>query len=453
MQLENTSSHVNTHKRKLSSRRARDIPDYLDTLDGFRAAATIMVLLFHYWQQSWVSFSWKFTLFAHTFTISLEPWITSGSLGVEMLFLLSGFCLYYPLAMHPERRFNAREFAYKRFVRIMPGYWLCFLTGAVLYLGSMPWAELRSYQMSGTEWWYHFVGGLFLGQTATPRMFTNPFNGVLWSLPIELEFYFLFPLILRAFKKRPALVTACALLIGESWRFYLRSVNSGNIVFLMNQLPGMIDVFVGGMYAAHLTGRIKRAMDEKQLRSLAPAFTALTIGCVMFFWLDQMLMNASRSAPGGTAVAQMHLRKYNIIALGLAVMSSVFAGSWLRRIFGNPFTRFISTISYQLYMWHMLIALRFKEWHWPPYTIPEGGSYPMHDAAWRWPYFMLSLSVSLVIATLLTYCFERPIARTLTRHRPGWVTAGGNALAPQIIAPLLGVAMYLLLQWTLGSII
>lgn len=440
------------HKRGLS-RRARDIPNYLDTLDGFRAAATIMVLLFHYWQQSWVGFSWNVQLGAHTFNISLEPWITSGSLGVEILFLLSGFCLFYPLAMNPNRPFNAREFAYKRFVRIMPSYYLCFLVGALLYMGCTPWASLRSYQMSDREWWYHFIGGLFFGETATPRMFTNPFNGVLWSLPIEMEFYLLFPLILRSFKKRPTLVMVCAFAVGESWRFYLRSVDSSNIVFLMNQLPGMIDVFVGGMYSAWLTGRIKHALDEKQLKSLAPVFTMLTIGFVMFFWLDQMLMNASRLAPGGTAVAQMNLRKYNIIALGLAVMSSAFSNGWLRLIFGNPFTRFISTISYQLYMWHMLVALRFKEWHIPPYTIPEGQSYPMNDEAWRWPYFMISLVVSLIVATLLTYCFERPVSRALTRRKPAFVSRGGNSFAAQILVPVAGVCMYLLLVAVLNSIL
>ena len=320
-------------------------------------------------------------------------------------------------------------------------------------MGCTPWASLRSYQMSDREWWYHFIGGLFFGETATPRMFTNPFNGVLWSLPIEMEFYLLFPLILRSFKKRPTLVMVCAFVVGESWRFYLRSVDSSNIVFLMNQLPGMIDVFVGGMYSAWLTGRIKHALDEKQLKSLAPVFTMLTIGFVMFFWLDQMLMNASRSAPGGTAVAQMNLRKYNIIALGLAVMSSAFSNGWLRLIFGNPFTRFISTISYQLYMWHMLVALRFKEWHIPPYTIPEGQSYPMNDEAWRWPYFMISLVVSLIVATLLTYCFERPVSRALTRRKPAFVSRGGNGLAAQILVPVAGVCMYLLLVTVLNSIL
>ena len=76
--------------RRELNRRARDIPNYLDTLDGFRALATVMVLLFHYWQQSWVSFSWRLQLGSYTLNLSIEPWITSGSLGVEMLFILRG---------------------------------------------------------------------------------------------------------------------------------------------------------------------------------------------------------------------------------------------------------------------------------------------------------------------------------------------------------------------------
>ena len=104
-------------------------------------------------------------------------------------------------------------------------------------------------------------------------------------------------------------------------------------------------------------------------------------------------------------------------------------------------------------MWHMLVALRFKEWHIPPYTIPEGQSYPMNDEAWRWPYFMISLVVSLIVATLLTYCFERPVSRALTRRKPAFVSRGGNGLAAQILIPVAGVCMYLLLVVVLNSIL
>ena len=59
--------------------RARSIPDYVDTLDGFRAIATLLVLIFHYWQQSWVS------MVVHIGPISIDftPVVSIGSLGVS----------------------------------------------------------------------------------------------------------------------------------------------------------------------------------------------------------------------------------------------------------------------------------------------------------------------------------------------------------------------------------
>ena len=83
--------------------RGRDcIPDYVDTLDGFRALGVLLVMIFHFWQQSWFTFS--FTVFGYR--VDFTNIVVNGSFGVDILFILSGFCLYYPLAMHPERRLH-----------------------------------------------------------------------------------------------------------------------------------------------------------------------------------------------------------------------------------------------------------------------------------------------------------------------------------------------------------
>ena len=443
-----------------SNKRAREIPGYLDTLDGFRAAATLMVMLFHYWQQSWVGYTWNIYIGTYRWRLSLEPWIVTGGLGVEVLFLLSGFCLFYPYALNPERELNAREYAWKRFVRIMPSYYLCFLTGAILYMNIMPWASENGYQMSTNEWWYHFVGGIFMGETATTRMFTNPFNGALWSLPIEVEFYILFPLILRFFRKRPTLVMVITFAFSESWRFYLRSVDSRNITFLMNQLPGMLDVFVGGMYAAYLTGIIRRARQSQDLTdqnrlAMRKVFTALTLGFLLFFSLNQMIVYQARysDAANAMSVAQTNMRKFDTVAIGLALCCSGFSHNWLRRTLGNPFSRYMATISYQFYMWHMLIALKLKTWHIPPYTIPEDGKYPMHDDNWRMPYFLLCIALSFIAATLLTYCFERPVTRALNRHKPRWTERGGSKLQYEFAAVALAFGLWWGLREVLARII
>ena len=58
--------------------RSRSIPDYVDTLDGFRAIAAFLVLMFHFWQQSWVSMAVRIG----PLTIDFTNVISIGSLGV-----------------------------------------------------------------------------------------------------------------------------------------------------------------------------------------------------------------------------------------------------------------------------------------------------------------------------------------------------------------------------------
>ena len=171
--------------------RARSIPDYVDTLDGFRAVATFLVLIFHYWQQSWVSMVVR----VGPVEVDFTPIVSIGSLGVELLFALSGFCLYYPFALHPQRRLHAGNYAYKRMVRILPTYFLCVIVCSVYQVGRLDPALLRE----------QFIGNMTLTQMSTPSLAYNHLNPVLWSIAIEAQFYLLFPLLLPLFRKKALL--------------------------------------------------------------------------------------------------------------------------------------------------------------------------------------------------------------------------------------------------------
>ena len=390
---------------KFISRR-QNIPDYVDTLDGFRAAATILVLIFHYWQQSWVSMVVKLGPVSIDFTHI----VSIGSLGVELLFLLSGFCLYYPLAMHPERKLHIGQYVYKRMVRILPTYFLCVIISTIYQIGRLPPALLRE----------QFIGNMTLTQMMTPGLAYNHLNGVLWSIAIEAQFYVVFPLILKIFRKKPYWVMLGAFIIGETWRWYLRDVDYSRIGWLMNQLPGMIDVFIGGMLAAHIVSQLKHTLTEEQQSSLAPMFTVATIGFIMMYVFVTMYIGSLRynNIPENLSRLQMHTRKFVIVAFLGAVACSTMSCRWLRALFGNPFTRFVSTISYQTYMWHMWIALRLKDFRIPDYVTAR----PMDDIAWRFPYLMLSIVLSLIAAVLMTYLVERPLSRFFLKRAPKWAT-------------------------------
>ncbi len=384
--------------------RSRTIPDYIDTLDGFRAIAACLVMMFHFWQQSWVSMAVRIGPFSIDFT----PFVSMGGLGVELLFILSGFCLYYPLAMHPERRLHIGSYVYKRCVRILPSYLLCVIVCSVYQIGRMDPGTL-------TE---QFWGNITLTQMSTAALSYNMLNPVLWSLAIEAQFYIVFPLIYKAFRKKPYLVMAIAFVIGETWRWYQREIDHSRINWLMNQLPGMIDVFVSGMLAAHIAAMLKRMLNDEQKKAFAPAAAA---GVVLFFLVYMLAMkyfamHRYDNLPDNLSRLQMYMRKYIIVAFAGCVLASVFASGWVHRLLGNPVTRFASTISYQLYLWHMWICLRLKDLRIPDYVTER----PMDDPVWRMPYLLLSIGLSLAAAIMMTYLFERPVTKCLMAHAPRW---------------------------------
>lgn len=384
--------------------RAASIPDYVDTLDGFRAFATILVLIFHYWQQSWVSM----VLNVGPISIDFTPIVSIGSLGVELLFVLSGFCLYYPLAMHPEKRLHIGQYAYKRFVRILPTYFLCVIVASLYQIGRMDPATLHE----------QFIGNMTLTQMTTPALAYNQLNGVLWSIAIEAQFYVLFPILLKLFKKKPYWVMAAAFAIGETWRWYLRDVDHSQINWLMNQLPGMIDVYIGGMLAAHIAAQLKRTLTDDQQRDLRPVFTIAAIMFFMVYILVTMYIYPLRyrDLPDNLSRIQMHTRKFVLIAFSGSVCCSVLSCRWMHLLLGNPVTRFVSTISYQVYMWHMWLALRLKDFRIPEYATER----PMDDPAWRWPYMVVCCILSFLAAVFMTYCVERPISKFCMDHAPRW---------------------------------
>lgn len=387
--------------------RNRPIPDYVDTLDGFRAIAAVLVMMFHYWQQSWVSMAVQLGPVRIDFT----PIVSFGGVGVELLFILSGFCLYYPLAMHPERNLDIGSYIWKRCVRILPSYLLCVIVCSAYQIGRLDPKLLLE----------QFIGNMTLTQMSTASLAYNHLNPVLWSLAIEAQFYLIFPLLVKAYRKKPFLMMVIAVVIGESWRWYQREIDHSKINWLMNQLPGMIDVFVGGMTAAHVTALFRRTLTDGQKKAFAPVFSLMA---VMFFMVyifvtkyiyvhryDNIADNLSR--------LQMYTRKFLIISFSGMIFSSVFAGRWLHLLLGNSLMRFVSSVSYQLYLWHMWICLRLKDMRIPSYATER----PMDDPEWRMPYLLLSIGLSAAAAVFMTYLFERPLSAWAMAHAPRWARA------------------------------
>ncbi len=105
---------------------------YIDVLDGIRALSIIIVLIFHFWQQTWIwpSINTPWLSFIGITSISFNDYARVGYLFVDMMVLISGFLLFLPLArqvLMGESMSSWKTFAKKRLARIIPSYLFCVI--------------------------------------------------------------------------------------------------------------------------------------------------------------------------------------------------------------------------------------------------------------------------------------------------------------------------------------
>ena len=194
-------------------------------VEAWRGLAAWMVVYSHYWTGA--DSSWPLLRF--TFT------------GVDLFFVLSGF-VFAPYLF--GRPLAAGAFAVRRFFRIYPAYFLALL----IYFG-LAWSDGRAL----AYWWQHLVFAYL--QSREMAFYYNP---VFWSLPSEVEFYLLLPLLAwfcRA-RARNFAVLALAALLMRACIGYASDAQAENSAYIwMHHLPGMLLEFLLGACAWWLSQR------------------------------------------------------------------------------------------------------------------------------------------------------------------------------------------------------
>lgn len=385
----------------------------IGVLDGVRAAAILIVVWYHIWQQSWLMPIFPTPSLARfgISHISLDMIPRTGYLFVDLLLLLSAFCLFLPYARAARAGRalpDVRTFYKKRLVRILPCYYLCVLP--VFFLYSLPHSE---YWTRAAAWQDLFATLTF---TQTFRMETyigTHINVVLWTAAIEMQFYLIFPWLAKAFTKKPLLTY---LLMADASELYLRlavRLDPDGLRMTLNQLIAFLGVFANGMAGAMLLVRL-----AERFRRTPRLCTAGTVG---FFGAVLLLLRILRGAAAANPV-QVYQAEYRFVlslVFLLLILSLTLACRALRAVFDNRIARFFAAISYNLYIWHQWLAVRFKAWRIPYY---EGDRLPnmTGNRPWQWQYTLLIFAVSIALAALLTCAFERPVSRALLAMRLPW---------------------------------
>lgn len=337
-----------------------DIP----SLDGLRAISFFLVFLGH----------------------SGVPLIPGG-FGVTVFFFLSGYLITTLLRLEANKygRVDLKLFYMRRALRIWPPFYLVLVASTLLaawglILGNLERHSLLAQFLHYSNFWIAFHGwqGIGLG------------TGVYWSLAVEEHFYLLFPALFALFlrtglsrqRQRGVCFAICAAVL--AWRCIL----------------------IGVFHVA--TDRTYVATDTR--------FDSILFGCALALYGNPMFDLQKRERPGAFDLGVLVLGlgmllvtflyrdeafretvRYTMQGIGLfpVFVTAVRFPDWgPMKILNLRPVKFMGTLSYSLYLVHHVVVEAFA-WHRPGLPISNG---------------ILSLAVSIAIATTIWYFIEEPCA-------------------------------------------
>jgi peptidoglycan/LPS O-acetylase OafA/YrhL len=343
---------------------------YRPELDGIRGAAIILVMLVH-----------------------LHNWPRGGFIGVDVFFTLSGFLITTLLLEEwlARGRVSLRHFYARRALRLFPAViaLLVAYAGFALVSGG-PYLATRVagvvYGLSYTSNWAQAYGLPFPEQEI----------GFLWTLAIEEQFYLLWPTLLvlglflaRLSPRRLIVAVTCVIVLVWVWRIVLtgNGVEGRRIYFGTD--TRLDQLLVGAALACWFVQRPASKMASMAFRLAGWA------GVAFLAWrlFDSVYFRSWYPTVGVGAIGLASAAIIGcVVTNSSSVLTWVFAMRWLR---------WVGTLSYSIYLWHV-----------PAIRLIERSPLDHHTV----PKILAGVSLSFVLAAASYRYVEQPFLRRRKKH-------------------------------------
>lgn len=330
-----------------------------------RGLCAIAVMLYHYLHEAGVG----------TFH-------AAGTYGVYIFFVLSGYALTY---VYEGEKLGGRklyEFFEARVYRIVPLYFLV--------------ATYQLYMLRNAPaiWEKYLLNITMMFGLATPGATSIVPGG--WSIGIEAVFYLLFPVLL-AIRPIPVLLAVlfAAVIVNQmaAGASYKDPAMSANQWAFYTQAPTFLVYFIGGILLARLRPQLL-AWTDRRPASLSVAAPVLLLLLIALF-----------AIPAVSGISRESLLAGPISFLMIGGCFAVIAVGSITLIPSGPLSRaaaYLGDISYSLYLLHYPIWHRVQL-HLEASLVVQG---------------MVSIVLTLLLATASYHLFEKPIARMRKRPHP-----------------------------------
>lgn len=301
---------------------------YRADIDGLRAVAVILVILFHA-------------------KINFFP---GGYIGVDIFFAISGFLItsiIYPKMLAGQ--FSFVDFYKRRARRLLPASIVMTVVTLIVFAFMYP-PNLFQVLADSAVASLLFSSNFYFWQTSSyfnPSLALQPLLHT-WSLSVEEQFYFLFPLALvilslLKFKKNAILLTVAAACVISVSLAYIYAPNDMSFVSFYVLPTRFYEMGLGALFAIHLVHKPDAFKAIKYLREIG-----LVMVTIAAFQYDRHL-----AFPSFYAVLP-------VIGTLLILIDRSTSGVFYKILCSRPVV-FIGLLSYSLYLWHWPIWVAF-EW-------------------------------------------------------------------------------------------
>ncbi|HLV99370.1 MAG TPA: acyltransferase [Ktedonobacterales bacterium] len=413
-------------------------------MDGVRAIAVLLVIIFHCWEGSGMPLL-LVSLPLINASLNLTPIASSGFIGVQLFFVLSGFLLaqyWLNPSFQGRPRPSTRQYFRQRLFRIAPAYYCClFLVLLLLVPGLIPAADV--YSGPGV---FTLGAHLFFAQLLFPVSASSyGVEGSFWTLSIEVLFYLMLPLVIWCFSKTRWKYFLCAsVVLSLSWFYLTRNSLDPLVQFYEHQTPGATltenaarfflsiqfpthaATFALGISLANIYTQFQLKLRTDRLFRLLTSNAAGLMYLFVGVALELFLMYAI--FPKDTLANNYSY--WTLIAFGFTLILAgvLFGGQCIRAALSVLPLRFIGVVSYSMYLWHLPIMFLFKSLPIVA-TLPSPDRFPLH--------FGMTFLVALFLATGSYLAIEKPFMLLGRQHKLAKKAATG---APQEAAPALAVS-------------
>jgi peptidoglycan/LPS O-acetylase OafA/YrhL len=330
--------------------------DRYSVLSGLRGLAALGVFAMHAYALVRFPQVWP----GHPTLSFLLAWpMKMGWAGVDVFFTLSAFLLALPFVrahLDGTAPPGLRDYSTRRAMRILPAYAAQLVILLVLIWLGVALQDISQPVTAARV----LVQPFFLYDIGWPHVLAMqwPLVGSWWTLPVELGFYMMLPLLARLLRPGRWKWLLLFVAFAWAWRALLLWTQpyTPPIVFLVEHLPGRIDQFVIGMLAAYAVCRAPPLLDRVVGRRADVLFV---VAALVFLALPALGYINGRMV-GAEPELQPLLIGWHSYA-SLAVAGMLFAASRatarLSSIVGSQPLRLLGRISYGFYLWHLPVLM------------------------------------------------------------------------------------------------